>query len=284
MKQFMLSISLIAALLMSAACTSGAGEAGTQMEEDLLVARETIDTLNKDLSTAQSMLKEKAEEMDAVLVDLKNKDLTIGENGLMIESLTEEKQDLEEEVSGLLGDLAVLQEEVMTIGPTPGASLLTEATQILSLMQAGDFPGWSAYVDPGTGVRVSPYQYVDTGADVILTQSDVSSLASYPVTNWGAYDGSGDPINISGMDYYNAFIYDEDYLSAPYIGQNVVLSSGNMINNIASVYTGASTVEFYFDMFNPAYSGMDWKSITLVMQNTGGQWYLIGIIHGQWTI
>ncbi len=139
-------------------------------------------------------------------------------------------------------------------------------------------------MDPTDGLRLTPYQYVDLSNDIVLTQSQVSDWTTVPLMTWGSYDGTGDPINLNGMDYYNSFVYDEDYLNAPYIGQNTVLSSGNMINNITTVYPGASYVEFYFDSFNPAYSGMDWSSLTLVMKNVGGQWYLIGLVNGQWTI
>ena len=36
--------------------------------------------------------------------------------------------------------------------------------------------------------------------------------------------------------------------------------------------------------FEPEYEGIDWKSLTLVFEKDSGDCYLVGIIHGQWTI
>lgn len=254
-----------------------------QLNEDLVKARQTIESLTEDMDISQESLEEKKEELSQVLEDLKEKEMVISQHGITIQTLTEDNEVLSEKVTELEDQLSE-SEEMMVSGPSPGASLLVEASQVLSLMQVGDFAGLAAYVHPTSGLRVSPYQYVNTGSDIVLTAADVSSLTTYPLTNWGTYDGSGEPINLSGIDYFNNFIYDQDFLIAPYVGQNVILSGGNMINNIGSVYPGASFVEFYFDMFNPAYEGMDWESLTLVMENSGGMWYLVGIVHGQWTI
>ncbi len=254
-----------------------------QLKEDLNKAGQTIESLGEELDISKESLEEKNEEISKLLEDIKEKEMVINEHGITIQTLTEDKEELSEKVTVLEEELNQ-SEEMMISGPSPGASLLVEASQVLALMQADDFPGLAAYVHPTSGVRVSPYQYVDTGSDVVLTTADISSLATYPLTNWGVYDGSGDPIDLSGLDYFNSFIYDEDFLAAPYVGQNVLLSGGNMINNISTAYPSASYVEFYYDMFNPTYEGMDWKSLTLVMENLGGVWYLVGIVHGQWTI
>jgi hypothetical protein len=29
---------------------------------------------------------------------------------------------------------------------------------------------------------------------------------------------------------------------------------------------------------------MDWRSLRLVFEEQGGSWYLVGIVHDQWTI
>lgn len=223
------------------------------------------------------------------------KDLVVIENEITIQELEDEKMDLEKKVSELeesmeesmeeaMEEPMEESEELMLSGPTLGASLMVEASNIIYLMSINDYANLSLYVDPFDGVRVSPYQYVDAGSDIVLTAADVASIATYPMTNWGVYDGSGEPINLTGIDYYNQFIYNADFNTAPYIGQNIILTFGNMINNITTVYPGASYVEFYFDGFNPTYEGMDWTSLTVVMKNVGGQWYLVGLVHGQWTI
>ncbi len=188
-------------------------------------------------------------------------------------SLTEELTSVKEQLDAL-----------SAIESTIGATLMAEAANIIHLINIEDFSGLSGYINSSIGLRVSPYQYVDTTSDILLSDTDVANLPSYPLTIWGNYDGSGEPINLTGLDYYSKFIYDADFENAPYIGQNTVLSSGNMINNIQTVYPGDSFVEFYYDGFDQTYDGLDWKSITLVMRNISNQWYLVALVHGQWTI
>jgi hypothetical protein len=101
---------------------------------------------------------------------------------------------------------------------------------------------------------------------------------------WGQYDGTGDDISTTFANYYNEFVYDEDYLNPEILGINTVVSSGNTINNIEDVYPNAEYVEFYFDGFDPQYGGMDWRSLTLVFEEVNGTYYLIGVVHGSWTI
>jgi hypothetical protein len=36
--------------------------------------------------------------------------------------------------------------------------------------------------------------------------------------------------------------------------------------------------------FDPEYEGMDWRSLRLVFEKKNDIWYLVGIIHDQWTI
>lgn len=172
----------------------------------------------------------------------------------------------------------------MTIASTP-TSLLGVAVDVMTLLKNEDFQGLSQYVHPTSGLRLSPYQYVNVTSDQVVT---AAQLLDFPtdstIYNWGVYDGTGDPIEMDKMTYFNDFIYDEDYLTAPQVGQNAVLSYGNMINNIEGTYSSADYVEFYFPGFDPQFAGMDWSSLTLVLQEDGGTWYLLGIVHGNWTI
>ena len=57
-----------------------------------------------------------------------------------------------------------------------------------------------------------------------------------------------------------------------------------MLENQFEVYDNPIIVEYYFPGFNPEYEGMDWKSLRLVFEQYEDNWYLVGIIHNQWTI
>jgi hypothetical protein len=142
----------------------------------------------------------------------------------------------------------------------------------------------SNYVHPVNGVRFSPYAFVkDT--DQVFPADKVSSLmADSKVYTWGTYDGSGEPIKLTFLDYYAKFVYDVDFTNAPQMALNHRLGVGNSIDNSSEFYPDAMIVEYYFPGFDLQYAGMDWRSLRLVFTEYNNIWYLAGIIHDQWTI
>ncbi len=101
---------------------------------------------------------------------------------------------------------------------------------------------------------------------------------------WGYYDGIGEPISLTPSQYYDRFIYSKDFMNVEEVGYNEVLSYGNMLENQFEVYDNAIVVEYYFPGISPDFGGMDWESLRLVFKQYGDSWYLVGIIHNQWTI
>ncbi len=146
----------------------------------------------------------------------------------------------------------------------------------------------SALVHPRKGLRFSPYHSVNLqkGGDRVFSRSQVRGLlANKKRYLWGEDDGSGDPIRLTFAGYHRKFLYDHDYLRAPDVTYNSeTLSSGNLINNIRESYPAAIIVEYHFPGFEEKYGGMDWTSLWLVFEKQGSEWYLVGLVHGEWTI
>jgi hypothetical protein len=156
--------------------------------------------------------------------------------------------------------------------------------QVLTALKNKDAAALSKFIDPQKGLRFTPYTHINTATDQVFPLADIPALFSGSNSyNWGTFDGSGLPINLTFSGYYAKFIYDKNFLAAPQTVYNQVLQRGNMINNFAAVYPQAVSLEYYFPGFNAQYNGMDWESLKLVFQQTGGNWYLVGIIHEQWT-
>jgi len=153
----------------------------------------------------------------------------------------------------------------------------------LHIMQNKDFLAlyelvWSQ------GLRLSPYQWV-TDDDIVLDANQIHyTTANSAVYNRWAYDGTGDPINLPIVQYFERFVRDHDYINAPEVYHNEYFHRGNTLNNSFEYYTWSYLVEYYFPGFNMEYGGMDWRSLTLVFEQTAGQRYLIWIVHGEWTI
>ena len=59
---------------------------------------------------------------------------------------------------------------------------------------------------------------------------------------------------------------------------------GITAENVADAYPEARFVEYHFPGIDPELEGFDWCSLKLVFQVWENDWYLVGIIHGEWTI
>jgi len=159
------------------------------------------------------------------------------------------------------------------------------SNKVINAISTKNFDTISEFVHPAKGVRFTPYTYVLLEDDVVFNVEQIENFFNkQDVYLWGHYDGTGFEISLTPNEYYDEFIYTEDFINAEEIGYNEVLSSGNMLENQFEVYENAIVVEYYFSGFNPEYTGMDWRSLRLVFEEYEGDWKLVGVIHNQWTI
>jgi len=161
------------------------------------------------------------------------------------------------------------------------------ASEAIMALKDGDLDALSSLVHPDRGMRFSPYATVQAGdgGDLVFSADELQSLMADPtVYYWGIYDGSGMPIELTFRQYYEEFVYDVDFARPDVVGFNERVGQGNSIDNIASAYPGGVMVEYHFEGFDPEYAGMDWRSLRLVFEEEDGIWYLVGIVHDQWTI
>lgn len=156
---------------------------------------------------------------------------------------------------------------------------------VLTAIKNYDMEKLADAVHPDKGVRFSPYGFVDVDNDLVFTAGEVKNLSSDSKTYlWGYYDGSGEPITLNFSDYHKKFIYDVDFVNAEQVGYNKTLGHGNTLNNSFEVYKNSIIVEYYFSSIDPKYEGMDWRSLRLAFEKKDNTWYLVGVIHDQWTI
>ncbi|MDO9534929.1 MAG: hypothetical protein Q7J85_06255 [Bacillota bacterium] len=189
------------------------------------------------------------------------------------------------EKAGLESKVAELQRQIDAASGTQSSSLLSSALTVVELLQNQDMGSLSAHVHPAQGVRFSPYGYINLQENLVFSAQDITTLLpGSQVYNWGAFDGSGDPIDFTFSDYYDRFIYDKDFADPHMIGNNIVIGTGNTLINLDQAYPNGSFVEFHFTGFDSQYLGMDWKSLRLVFEDVNGSWFLVGIVHDEWTI
>jgi hypothetical protein len=170
-------------------------------------------------------------------------------------------------------------------------SLAARATTIVQAIGDKDWETLSGFVHPDKGLRFSPYTFVrvepdaNQEQDLVFGAAQVMSFAAdQTVYRWGRFDGTGEPIELMVDAYWSRFIYDADFWQPHVIGYGEFIATGNTINNIAQAYPQAVTVEYHFTGFDPQYEGYDWRSLRLVLEEQAGIWYLVGIVHHEWTI
>lgn len=167
----------------------------------------------------------------------------------------------------------------------PRETLIKLNKEILTAIKTQDYQTLSSYIHPTLGLRLSPYGTIDVNNDVIIKSTElVKTIKVNSKLFWGNYDGTGDPIDLSAKDYFSQFVYDVDFTNAEKVTINQSSAKGNSINNIFAVYPQSDYIENYFSGFDNKYEGMDWRALRLIFQKVADKYYLIGVVHDQWTI
>lgn len=180
----------------------------------------------------------------------------------------------------------ILAPTEIAMPPTPLSAdqgVIDLASQVAAALQERDMARLASYVNPQVGLRFSPYAAVKDSDLRFSTEQLPGLLTDNTIYTWGAYYGTGEPIELTFDKYYGLFIYDEDFANAPQLALNHRLGVSTTLDNSAEYYQGAMIVEYYFPGFDPALEGMDWRSLRLVFMQENNTWYLAGIIHDQWT-
>ena len=153
--------------------------------------------------------------------------------------------------------------------------------EIFTSLKNREFELLATYFHPDLGVRFSSYAFINIGKDVKLSAKEYAEgIKSNKTFTWGYAQGSGDPIDLSISEYLKTFVYDADFLNAANTSVNKMIGTGNTPNNLREIYPGAIFTESY----DPGKQEMAWKSLRLVFKKAAGKFYLIGIVHDQWTI
>ena len=169
--------------------------------------------------------------------------------------------------------------------------VLARASQAVLALRDHDLAELVTLVHPVKGVTFSPYTFVRSlqgapgEADLVFSRDQLAGLWSDPtVYHWGTHDGSGLPIDGTFQAYYGEFVYDVDFAQPEVVGLDEFVGQGNTLNNIREAYPLGVVIEYHFAGFDPQYGGLDWRSLRLVFEEVDGDWFLVGIVHDEWTI
>lgn len=166
----------------------------------------------------------------------------------------------------------------------PNAALLNAAKEVMGALRDRDLKRLESWIDTDKGVRFSPYAHMDAKNDLVFKAGQLPSFKDTGKRTWGVFDGSGEPIDLSFRDYFEKFVYDQDFADAPKVTANKLLGQGNTPYNGQEIYPGSSFVEFHFPGFDSKLEGQDWESLILTFVPSGSDWRLCAVTHAQRTI
>jgi hypothetical protein len=156
--------------------------------------------------------------------------------------------------------------------------------QVLTALKNKDFNTFATYVHPTLGVRFSPYAFVDTASDLTFQANDLlSKISLKKKIHWGPYSAGEEEIMMTVEQYFARFIYNADFLNAEKSSLNEMIGGGTTTNNLVETYKNCPFTESYFSGFEKKFDGMDWCSLRLVFKKHEGKYYLVGIVHDEWT-
>lgn len=171
------------------------------------------------------------------------------------------------------------------LDPEDSLSLLSAACAVNRCLRQQDWAGLAAFVHPDQGVTFTPYSTVDPAGDLTFSADQIKALAQdRTVYTWGFEDGRGEPIQMTALQYFERYVYDRDYARVPQIGVDRIMTGGNALENLTEAYPGCRFVDFSFPSADPVNDGLDWSSLKLVFRPEAERWYLVGVVHGEWTI
>ena len=136
-----------------------------------------------------------------------------------------------------------------------------------------DYEALAGYVHPERGVTFTAYSTVNLETDQNFSADQIRELVQDETRYlWGYEDGRGE------------FIFSVDYTQATSVGVDEIVMSGNSLENLKEAYPDCRFVDLCYPNLDPAYEGLDWCSLKIVFAPTQSGWYLVGLIHSQWTI
>lgn len=163
--------------------------------------------------------------------------------------------------------------------------LLDLSNKILTSIKDENYKQLAEYIHPELGVRFSAYAFIDTISDIVLTKTSlIDEAKKQNKLLWGSYDGSGEDIRLTQEEYFDSFVYDADFINAEQKSVNEIVSGSTTYNNLDEMYPDCDFVELYFSGFDKQFDGLDWCSLRLVFKKHNDKYYLVGVIHDQWTV
>ena len=156
-----------------------------------------------------------------------------------------------------------------------------KAEKIINIIAEKNFQELSKYIHPVNGAFFSTLNRFSINSNLKFYVEDIHNfLDNQKVYRWGGIPGSAIPIELNPPDYFDRYIYNNDYINADKIGYNQMFSDPDYQENQHDVFEKAIVVEFYIEQNEHKLD----ESTRIVFQEYEGEWYIVGFSHYEWTI
>ena len=142
----------------------------------------------------------------------------------------------------------------------------------------------AALAHPAKGVRFSPYAYLNP-TNITLSVAELATAFNDPTKRtWGITDGRGDPIILTFAEYSRRWVYGRDFATSTQTAYNRTIGQGNTTDNTAVIFPDAILFEAYDPGPDPQMKDMQWQCVRFLFERAVDRWYLVSVVHGEWTI
>lgn len=160
-------------------------------------------------------------------------------------------------------------------------SFVDEAFLIYDLLKNYNIPELVKYIHPDMDLIYSPYGFIRE--PVKFSALDlINASISDSVYLWGFYDGSGDSILMTFPEYHKDFVFCNEFSRHIDTAINRPGNPSNSLDNFLEIFPEGGYVDFYVKG-TEEYGFLDWRSLRLGFVKKGRKWYLVAIIHDEWT-
>jgi len=166
------------------------------------------------------------------------------------------------------------------------AELTALAFDVLEYISDSDFEALSRIVHPDFGVVFSPSATINLSTNRRFNAEQISLFGvDSTIYVWGIRNGTGEPIELSPVEYFSQFVFSSDYINAPVIGVDQIIRSGNALENITDEFPGIRFVEFHIPgEERNGQDDLDWSTLRLGFEQYNDRFWLTVIVHSTWTV
>ena len=177
--------------------------------------------------------------------------------------------------------------EQQSLVPPDGARSLVEkkARKAILALKKRNMLALSRLIHPSKGLRFSAFTGVNDKEPLIPADQVAKLLRSDNKFASEPKGASGDDEDLTFSQYYKKYIYDRDFANVEQVTFNQNRPMGTIRSNIHQFYPDSIAVEYFSPSPDLGHLGNNWKVLTLVFQKANdNEWYLVGIVHNEWTI